>query len=468
MQSVRPSFFTAASRLLRTASFRLAASYLAVFSLSVMLLGAAVYVSVRHALLHEIDERVGEETALLVKVFDSGGLDALVATIERRSAGVASLDYRVEDAAGLKLTGSLPSPQGAKTGATWTELTAIDDDTGDGIGIETVRALATRLRGGALLVVGDDLGSVASATRAVTVAFGWALALMILLGVAGGLLLSAAFLRRIDAMARTARAIIAGNLHQRIPNPSPHDDLGRLAATFNRMLDRIEALIETNRQVTNDIAHDLRSPLARMLRRLEGARLQPGRPGAHEAAIDSAIAEINGIIETFNALLRIGQIETGARRGGFTTIDLAAIVGEVAEAFAPAAGEEGRPFEIAPGAPLFLQGDRELLRQLVANLLDNAMRHTPPGTPIGIATQGEAGAAVITVRDGGPGVPEADRSRVFERFYRVDRARMTPGNGLGLSLVAAIAELHGGRVTLGDAAPGLVVSIWLPLAGEAS
>jgi signal transduction histidine kinase len=302
----------------------------------------------------------------------------------------------------------------------------------------------------------------------VLVAFAWALAATIVVGAGGGLLLSAAFLRRIDAMTATAREIVAGDLSRRIPLTRGDADLRRLADAFNKMLDRIAALLEANKHVSSAIAHDLRKPLARVLRGLERVMVGPPDLLEYQKAVDAASGDINGILETFGALLRIGQIETGARRSHFKNVDLSAIAQEVAEAFQPAAADEGKILIFELEARLPMAGDCELLTQLTANLIDNSIRHTPPGTRIEVRSiRDEIGRRLI-VTDDGPGVEASERDRIFERFYRIHSARATPGDGLGLSLVAAIAGLHSAKVFALDNEPGLKIVVELAAAANAT
>jgi signal transduction histidine kinase len=246
--------------------------------------------------------------------------------------------------------------------------------------------------------------------------------------------LSAVFLRPIDAMITTAREIEGGDLGRRIPLAKGGADLQRLADAFNRMLDRIAALVDANKQVSSAIAHDLRKPLARVLRGLKQARTGPADVAEYEKAVDAASTDVHGVLETFNALLRIAQIESGTRRANFRDVDLAAIALEVAEAFKPAATDEGKTLSLDLDTRLPTFGDRELLTQLAANLIDNAIRHTPQGTRILVKAVKDAAGARLIVADDGPGVPAAEHDRIFERFYRLDVARTTPGDGLGLSL----------------------------------
>jgi signal transduction histidine kinase len=457
------------NRLIRTASFRLATLYVVVFALSVIVLGAVVYFSVGREISTAVDERLREDTEKLQGVYRTNGLDKLVQVVSARVLEAGSLDYRLEDASGRLLAGNLPSPRTPSHGYRdgWTQLGEPITGSAGESRAEWERALVTTLQGGAVLVVGNELNEVRLARRAVLIAFAWSLAATLALGVFGGFLVSAAFLRRIDAMTTAARAIIAGNFSRRIETSGVDDDLGRLAKTFNQMLDQIETLLEANKQVSNDIAHDLRSPLARVLRRMEAAKEYSVNSAEHRIAIDASIDDIHHILEIFNALLRIGQIEAGARRAGFRNLDLSAVARKVAEAFQPAAADEDKTLVIELPQPIPMLGDEELLTQLVANLIDNAVRHTSAGSRIEVSAADEAGRRRFIVADDGPGVPNSELERIFERFHRVDSARATPGDGLGLSLVAAIAGLHGAEIRAERRQPGLAVILTLAEAPRA-
>ena len=439
-----------------TTGFRLTAIYVGVFTLSVIALGVVVYFNVGSQFQTEFDERVSEEADALVafaRNHDEGALIARIAFLYRQPG---ALDYRLEDDAGVLLAGNLPAIRKGSgfPGDGWIEIPT-PEAAGEDADQDWTRALITKLDSGDVLVVGQELTGVHEARRAVLVAFAWALALTLILGAGGGLIVSASFLRRLDGMSRAAEAIMAGDLRQRIPRANPKDDLGRLALTFNRMLEQIERLIEANRHVSHNIAHDLRKPLARILRRLEAARAAEQSVSTYEVAVDGAIGDVHGVLETFNALLRIAQIETGARRAGFKPVDLAGVAQEVAEAFQPAADDEGKALTTDLAIPLPRAGDEELLKQMVANVIENAIRHTPKGARIALRSDYDAGFARLTISDDGPGVPTAERQHIFERFYRLDAARATAGDGLGLSLVAAIADLHALKVSAEDNHPGL-------------
>jgi signal transduction histidine kinase len=447
--------------LVRTTSFRLAAIYLLLFTLSALALGASVYLSVRHEILADFDERIVEETDSLEGIFANEGRKRLTEILEARGSSGGALTYGLQSPDGRQLEGNLSAPVAGAGGprAGWTELKEAEDNEAPEEKPEVLRALVTPLADGSILIVGDEQRRADTALRGILSAFAWAVGATIALGVAGGLWLSAQFLRRIDAMRLAAHGIMAGDWSRRIPLSRVSDDLSSLARTFNRLFDRIEKLLLANKHVSADIAHDLRKPLAHILRRLEEARLDDASSDAIRSALDGSIAEIEGVLETFDALLRIGQIEAGARRAAFKPVDLAEIARDVVEAFQPAADQGGRTLVARLDAPLPMPGDKELLTQLIANLLDNALRHTPQGVRIIVAGDQSTRSVRLTVEDNGPGVDPRDLPAIFQRFYRADAARNSPGSGLGLSLVAAIAELHGLDCSASDNHPGLKVTL---------
>jgi signal transduction histidine kinase len=443
-------------RLLRTTSFRLATIYLALFTASALALGAFVYLSIRHEILADFDERIVEETDALQSAFGQEGRERLAQILEARGGSGGGFTYGLEGPDGKLIAGDLRAPAGGAGG--WMEAIEAESDEPPEAKPEVVRALATRLSDGSILVVGDERRRSDEILRGVLSAFGWAVAATLALGTAGGLWLSAQFLSRIDSMRMTAQRLMAGDWSRRIPLSPVDDDLTALGRTFNRLFDRIEKLLIANKQVSVDIAHDLRKPLASMLRRLEGARDDASQESVG-AAIEASIAEIEGVLETFNALLRIGQVEGGARRAAFRPLDLAEVAREVAEAFQPAAEEEGKTLLARLDAPLPAPGDKELIVQMIANLLDNALRHTPPSASIEVSGKRTLGGVSLTVADDGPGVAPDELKAIFQRFYRAEAARASTGTGLGLSLVAAIAELHGLECAASDNRPGLRVTL---------
>ncbi len=443
-------------RLLRTASFRLATIYLTLFVASALALGAFVYLSVRREILADFDDRIVEETGALLEAFQDGGRDRLAQAIEGRGPR-PSFAYDLVGPGGKKLTGNLNPLTLPPSG--WIEAPEIEPGEAPEAKPEVARALVTPLPDGSALVVGDEESRLDEILRGVLFAFVWAIAATLALGTIGGLWISAQFLRRIDSMGLTAQRLMAGDWSRRIPLSPVDDDLTSLARVFNRLFDRIEKLLIANKQVSADIAHDLRKPLASMLRRLEAARAGDASPDAVRAAIDAAVVDIEGVLETFNALLRIGQIEAGARRAAFRHIDLAEVAREVVEAFQPAAEEEGKAFIARLVEPLPMSGDKELLVQMIANLLDNALRHTEAGVRIEVGGRRTARGVSLAVADDGPGVRPEELAAIFQPFYRAETSRTSPGTGLGLSLTAAIAELHGLECAASDNHPGLRITL---------
>jgi len=315
-----------------------------------------------------------------------------------------------------------------------------------------VLMLAARLPGDGALVVGRDLSAVRALEQrllSVAVRVG---AVVLLLGLAGGLLIGRGVARRAAAMEAALAAVQGGDLDRRLAVRRGGDEFDRLAVRINATLDRLQALMVALRGVTDDIAHDLRTPLTRLRQRLDAAAAAPSGE-----AIAAAQQEADALLDIFAALLRIAQVESGTQRAGFTRVDLSAIAQSVAEVYAPAAEERGQTLTVDTAPRVSITGDPALLTQMLANLVENAVRHGRAGGRVALAVTPGA----ITVTDDGPGIPAEERERVFRRFHRLDAARSGPGSGLGLALVRAVAALHGMAVTLEDAAPGLRVRIML-------
>jgi len=325
-----------------------------------------------------------------------------------------------------------------------------------------LRALGAILPDGTNLIVATDLALVDRAAAALAWTPPIAGALAALLALVLGFWVARRLERRLAGVSTAARAVMAGDLTRRLPESGTGDEFDRLAATINAMLGRIEALVAEVRQVTDDVAHDLRSPLSRLRQRLEAALAQARAPEADTAVLEGAIAELDQILATFAALLRIARTEAGAGREGFAPVDLSSLVAGVAEVYVPVVEEAGRALrvEVAPGQGL--PGSAALLRQALANLLDNALGHGA-----GTITVTLRPGPVLTVADEGPGIPPEEREHVLRRFYRLDRSRNTPGTGLGLALVAAVARLHGGSVRLGEGEGGRGLGVTLDLRAAA-
>lgn len=445
-------------RIFRTASFRFAVIIAALILVSGVVLGAIVYRSVSVALERQVAEQVDREFTLLLAEYQANGLEHLTLQVNRRQndRGREALDYSLQGLRGIVIAGAaLPAGRSEPRFGTRRP---------DGAPGEPLYIRTKQLPGGETLIVGTDVNWIANVQDKILTAFASALLFTAALALVGGLWLSSRFLARLDAMTRTAASIVAGDLSSRVPVSARGDDFDRLGSAFNTMLDRLAATMDSLRQVSNDIAHDLRTPLARLRQTLdEAARKNAGNAGT-ERAFDAAGEQVDDILATFSALLRIAQIESGARRKGFNRLDLTALAGTVAEDFRSVAEEQGRTLAFAGTAPVMIDGDRDLLTQLVVNLVENAIRHTPAGAAIAVRVSGGPGGPRLIVADNGPGVPEAERRRIFDRFYRLETSRTTPGSGLGLSLVAAIADLHGATVEAGDNAPGLVMTLRFPAA----
>jgi signal transduction histidine kinase len=308
---------------------------------------------------------------------------------------------------------------------------------------------------GSFLFVGQDAFRVLAAQEAIVAAFAWSSGIALVIASLLGLLMSRNFLRRIDDINRTSRLIMDGQLKQRIPVRGTSDEIDRLSLNLNQLFDRNQSLLESLKQVTTSIAHDLRTPLSRLRQDLEETRARRMKLEDYRAAVDAAITDSDKLLGTFAALLRIAQIESGTRKSGFRNFDLSALVSRVASAYEPVAEDEGKAFTASVQPGIMFHGDSELLLQMTANLIENAIRHTPPGARIEVRLDYAPEASTLTIADTGPGIPIDMCERVFERFFRMESSRTTSGNGLGLALVGAVAELHGVSVQLEDNQPGL-------------
>jgi signal transduction histidine kinase len=439
-------------RFLSTWSFRLTLLYAGLFTASVVVLFGVIYWStLSYASRDEADEINVEFQAILDEVAaDPGQLSRIVDEHIRQHAG-ARMAYLLEDSAGRKLTGNIDAVaprEGAMNLRVMLEGVRRD-----------IQARMFRLPAGGFLLIGEDSFPLHEMKELVARAFGVSVLATLLLAITGGVIVGKSVLRRVEAVAQTSRAIVAGDLSQRVPMRGSDDEFDHLAASVNAMLDRIEDLMRSMRQVSTDIAHDLRTPLTRLRQRLELARRQNRSVDEFEETLALATRQIDSILETFGALLRIAQIEAGQSAAAHAVIDLSKLLSDIAEDFAPSAEDRAQKLvaDIEPGVSVL--ADRELLTQMVVNLLENAMRHTPPRTLITLALKAHPSGWAVAVSDNGPGIPAEERELVLRPFYRRETSRTTEGNGLGLSLVAAIAKRHGAALTLGDNHPGLWVMV---------
>ncbi len=446
-------------KILRSSAFRLAIGYVALFAVSAILLLAFVYWLAASYMVRQADETIEAEIVGLAERYRLGGLNGLTASIrerlDRRPQG--SSIYLLTDAAGAPIVGNLnrwPPVEPDESGFLDFELVA-----GPGEAPHRARAKPFVLRGGFQLLVGRDLEELESVRSLLLRTMAWGLALILALALLGAVVVSRSRIRRIAKIDEVIGEVMAGDLSRRIPLEGTSDDIEDLAEKLNRMLGELSNLVEGVRRVSDSIAHDLRTPLARLKTRLE--RLRRGRSGEEE--IGDAIEEADRLLAMFGAVLRIARIESGERgRAAFAEVDLTSLVDDVAELYRPLIEEKGSRLSLHNAPSVVVPGDRDMLFQAVANLVDNAIKHTPGGGRIEISLASGDGGAEIVVADDGPGIPLEERDKVRERFYRLDESRTTPGAGLGLSLVSAVAARHGGELRLEDNHPGLRAVLTLP------
>ena len=455
---------TVRAKLLRTSTFRLAALYLILFAVSVGALLGYVYLNTAVLLQEQTDYTIQAEVQALADQYQLRGLNGILDTVQRRSSDDRGSVYLLAAPAGQRIAGNLNDlpvmPQGDTS---WIEF-PLQVQKGAARESHVARAFYTELDGGFKLIVGRDVESLRQFAAIIRQTILYALAIALVLGLGGGLLMSRNFLRRVDAITDASRNIMAGNMSGRMPVSGSNDELDRLALALNEMLDQIESLMAAMKEVSSNVAHDLKTPLTRIKARVEAA-LRSGTEAEYRAALENTVDESDRLLDTFNALLSIARAEAGQARSGLVAVDATELIADVAELYEPMAEDEGGTLTASAQPGLMVLGDRQLLAQALTNLLDNALKYgardgeTPEITLTG-ALEGDK--VVITVADHGPGIPEEDRGRVTERFVRLDESRSKPGNGLGLSLVSGVTKLHKGALVLEDNAPGLKAKLVLP------
>ena len=452
--------------LLRATTFRLALSYLGIFTVSAVALLALVSWSTSVFIEWQVQETVEVEATGLSEQYKERGIQGLAEIIGNR----ASQDierravYLLMAPDGSRIAGNLFGwPKDDSDASGWVRFPI--ERVGDGRLSTEVLARTYVMPQDYRLLVGRSLHDTMRVKSAINRALGWGLALTVLLGIVGGYFTSRHLLQRVEAMNRTARRIIGGDMKSRMKLSGSRDEFDQLAAGFNEMMDEIERLVDGMRMVTDNIAHDLRTPLNRLRSRIEVALLGEGSAEDLRRVLEETVVEADNLLATFKALLAIGNAESGQRLHSFEPLDPAQITADVVELYEPLAEEAGVAISCHTDRDLTVDGDRHLMFQALANLVDNAVKYTPAGGRVAVTVAGiEDGGTEITVADSGPGIPEDARERVLDRFVRLDSTRTTPGNGLGLSLVKAVARLHGGALSLGDNAPGLRVCLRLPAA----
>jgi signal transduction histidine kinase len=449
--------------LLRTTTFRLALSYLGIFTVSAMALLALVSWSTTMFIEWQVQETVEAEVTGLSEVYRDRGMPGLAEIIGQRARQdiEGRTVYLLMTPDGHSLAGNLQAWPGEVNDLLgWVRFPV--ERAGDARVSSEVMAHAYELANGNRLLVGRSLADAKRVKSAINRALGWGLALTILLGVVGGYFTSRHMLQRVEAMSRTARSIFGGDMSQRMNLSGTDDEFDSLAESFNEMMDEIERLLEGIRTVSDNIAHDLRTPLNRLRSRIDLVLLKPADADTYKRTLEETMAEADNLLATFNAILTISHAESAARLERFEALDPATLAADVAELYEPLAEEKGISLASHTDLGLSLQGDRHLLFQAMANLVDNAVKYTPAGGNVAITVAGTAEGIEVAVADSGPGIPEESREAVLDRFVRLDATRSTPGNGLGLSLVQAVARLHSARLSLGDNAPGLKVTLTFP------
>jgi len=464
---------TAFGKLIRTTAFRLTLVYLFLFALfAASLLGYFAW-NTRRLITEQITATVNAETGEISDIFGRRGLRGLVFTLENRALRPGANLYLVTTPTGQAIAGNVGSlAPGVMTTTGWSETAYRRLDENDNA---DHRALVrvTELPNGFRLLIGRDLEERRRLFGIVAKAAQWSILVVVVLGIGGGIFVARRVLQRIDAMTGTAQRIMAGDLSGRLPVGRSGDELDRLAGNLNAMLERIEALMTGLKEVSDNIAHDLKTPLTRLRNRAEEALASSGSEAEYRAALERTIEESDGLIRTFNALLMIARAESGQARGNMDDFDAADVAIGIHELYEPLAEDDGMTLRLKTvSAPL--HGNRELISQALANLVENAIKYGKPATvsagsvvsldakQILIEARREGDQVLLSVTDHGPGIPEADLKHAVERFVRLDSSRSQPGSGLGLSLASAVATLHGGELRLGDARPGLVATLAIP------
>lgn len=449
----------------RTATFRLAFAYLCLFGVSVLLLLGFIYWRTTGFMAAQADETINAEVQGLNEQYKRRGLLGLRTIIVERLSRPGQRSLYLLTIGDNVLAGNLSEwPRDTiETAPGWINFT-YERGTEEDKELRPGRAMRFPMRGGFRLLVGRDVGELNAIEGAVRSTLLTALSITALFGIAGGVLISRNVLRRLEDINRTSREIMSGNLSRRIPVQGSGDELDDLAHNLNRMLEQIERLMMGMREVADNIAHDLRTPLNRLRNKLEGALIGNQPRDETMAALESAIGEADGLISTFNSLLLIAEAETGAHRDTLEPVDLSEVIHDIADLYEPAAEDRGIALKFVAKSKVMVQGNRSLLARAAANLVENALKFTPQNGAVTVSAWRDPRdrKAKFSVRDTGPGIPEDDRERVLDRFVRLERSRNTPGSGLGLSLVSAVARMHDASIKLEDAKPGLLATLIFP------
>ncbi len=453
-------------KIFRTSTFRLAAIYLLLFALSTATILGYVFYSTVNLLERQTEDTIRAEVEGLADQYRIRGMSGILDVVQRRARENGGGLYALNGPDGVHIAGNLVAyPSGKIADSDWVDF-PIQVNNGSSIQTHMVRAFHIELKGEYELLVGRDVQGLRRFGDVIKNTLYWALGLAILLGLGGGFLLSRNFLRRVDAITDTSHTIMAGDLSQRMPITGSGDELDRLSVSLNEMLSQIERLMAGMKDVTSNVAHDLKTPLTRMKARVEAA-LRSSSKAEYRGALSQTIEECDGLLHTFNALLSIAQAESGQQRQALEGLDVHDILQDVVELYEPIAEETGGILNLQADAGLQVLGNRQLLAQALSNLIDNAIKYgegeNQSAAQVSVQGKIENNMVQISVTDKGSGVPAHDLDRVRDRFVRLDESRSKPGNGLGLSLVASVMTLHGGKLVLEDNAPGLRAVLIFPL-----
>jgi signal transduction histidine kinase len=433
--------------------------YATLTGITFVILLSVIFLSTTRFMRHQIDDTVTNEIEEILTDSPSERLDALRGVVQVLARHPSGFYYLLQDSRGAVEAGNLPALDPREGVREWPKASS----KARASPFSAIRGRGLKLPD-AYLFVGWSTHQLLEMEEMVVRSFAWGLAGSIVLALVGGLIMSGRLMHRIETISTTSRAIIGEDLDKRLPVTRAGDELDHLADSINAMLDRIAALMNDLRQVTTDIAHDLRTPLTRLRQRLELA-IRPEGADSARRTLENAVVEIDSILAIFGALLRIAQIESGNRRIGFKAVQLSDLLTTIAELYRPMAEENGQTLIEAIESPLTISGERELLMQLFANLIENALRHSPRGSTIKVAAGKDGRLVRVSVTDNGHGIPEHLRGKVLQRFYRLESSRTTVGNGLGLSLASAIVKVHDATLDLSDAGPGLRATVLLEGSG---
>ena len=445
---------------LRSFAWRIAIGYGVLFGLSGFALLAFIYVSTEGFMTRQMEAVIEAEVQGLAERYRVAGTRGLRALVDERLARnpASSSIYLLADPRFRVLAGNLSSwPEAARSTDPWIEFELYTAGDAERREAHRARARHFQLRRGFHLLVGRNMRDFEHMRSAIFRTTAWGVGIAAVLAFVIAWRLRRSVVARIESINRTSRRIMEGELSERIRSHGSGDEFDELITNLNAMLERIESLMEDVRRVSDNVAHDLRTPLGRLRTRLERLRDAEGDGVSVELA-EAALEEADQMLATFNALLRIARIETRQRRHAFERVNLATVGNDVADLYAPVAESRGITFRHS-GIEAPVDGDADLIFQSLANLLDNAMKYTPEGGAVTLHVTSHDDTVTVVVADSGPGVPSEEREAVLRRFYRLEPARSAPGSGLGLSLVAAVAELHEATLELEDNAPGLVVRL---------